>query len=164
MNVLTGIASNELFGGPVPEAVRALIDSAKQAPRETVSGILWAAQGIDPSALPVYYLLYKFHAGRGELAQAERAARAGLREAGAQAGLPGAPEDALSGVAVRDDFAQPTAARFWLFTLKALAFIFVRNGNVAAARRLIDTVARLDPGHGAGGEVTAALIAAAERA
>jgi hypothetical protein len=162
MNVVTGVASSELFGGTVSDRVRALIDAAKQAPRESVSGILWAAQGVDPSALPVYYLLYKFHAGRGELEQAERAALAGLREAGVQAGLPTTADEALASATRGADFTVPSAARFWLFTLKALAFIRVRKGDVEGARRLIDIVIRLAPHDGVGGEVTAALVAAVE--
>ncbi len=162
MNVVTGQASKELFGGVVPENVRALIEAAKEAPRESVSGILWAAQSLAPSALPVYYLLYKFHASRGELDQAERAARAGLREAGAQADLPTEAEQPMPSLAPRPEFAVPSAARFWLFTLKALAFILLRKGQLQDARRLIDLIARADPGHSVGSDVTSALVNAVE--
>jgi hypothetical protein len=162
MNLKTGESSKDLFGGDVPEEVRRLIEAAKQAPRESAAPILWTAQALSPSALPTYYLLYKLHAGCGELEEAERAARLGLRESALQAGLPadlGEPQRLDVPVV---DFGSPGPARFWLFTIKALAFISVRKGNVELARRLVDFAARCDPSHSTGSEVTAMLVAAAE--
>jgi hypothetical protein len=156
-------SSQELFGGPVPASVRALIDAAREAPRASTSAILWTAQALEPSCLAIYYLLYKSHAARGELDDAWRAARLALRASGRQSGLPEEPEQAPQVVPPSGtDFSQPGAARFWLFTLKALAFIAVRRGQVETARRLLDVIAHVDPSHSVGSEVTAALVAAAE--
>lgn len=162
MDLTTGKVSNELVGGDVPKAVRAMIDAAKAAPSEVRGNMLWAAQTLDPAALPVYYLLYKFHASQGELEPAGRAARLGLAEAGRQAGLPAAVDEGPVHVPAGVNFQENGAARFWLFTLKALAFICARSGEQAQARRYLELLDQCDPRHSAGGEVTAALVAAAE--
>ena len=87
MNLLTGDAADEFFGGAVPEAVRRLLHDAAQAPRPEVGALLWTAQALAPRCLAVYYALYKHHAGRREFEAAERAAQRGLLEAAQQAGL-----------------------------------------------------------------------------
>jgi hypothetical protein len=161
MNVKTGLSSTELFGGDVPDEVRALVNAAKAGPREAACGVLWTALALAPDCLPVYYLLYKAHAGRGELVEAERAARAALAMAGAQAGLPTEVDTSGFLPAAQADFATPGPARFWLFTLKALAFICVRRGEVALARGIVETIGRCDPTHSVGSEVTALLVGAA---
>ena len=156
---------SEFVGGEVPAAVRELIEASKQAPPEQTASILWGANALFPGCLPVYYLLYKFHASRGELADAERAARAALVASGEQASLPGTivgdpPENLRAHV----DFQTPGPARFWLFTLKALAFISTRQGRLEEARRLVSLLTQCDPSHSVGSEVTAALLAAVESA
>lgn len=155
------MSSNDLFGGDVPDDVRALVDAAREAPPDQVAGILWAALALSPACLSVYYLLYKLHASRGELEPAERAARAALAEAGRQAGLPGTADGEPRPTA-EFDFGVPGAARFWLFTLKALAFISARRGQLSEARRLLAWIGAYDPSHSVGSEVTTALVDAAE--
>ncbi|MCO5977398.1 hypothetical protein [Ideonella oryzae] len=156
MNLFTGEAADELFGGEPPATVRPLLAQAQQAPREEIPPLLWAAQASAPQALSVYYLLYKCHAGRREFALAEKAARLGLAEAARQAGLPGDWRAVAPGAS---DFAGTGPQRFWLFTLKALAFIAVRSGRPDEARALLDQIARLDPQASVGGEVIASLLA-----
>ena len=56
------------------------------------------------------------------------------------------------------DFAATGPARFWLFSLKALAFICLRSGRSDDARTLVEHIGRLDPTHGLGGEVIASLL------
>ena len=164
MDLFTGKVSNELFGGEVRADVKAVIEAAKQAPPDAKSSILWTAQALAPDALPVYYLLYKLHSNRRELVEAERAARLGLAHAGGQAGLPMDPSELLGcepKPPAEVDFAENGAARFWLFTLKALAFISVRSGKVEDAEQFLAWVTACDPGHSVGSDVTAALVAAA---
>ena len=159
MNLFTGEAADELFGGEVPAAVRALLQQAQQAPREQLGALLWAAQACAPQCLATYYLLYKCHAGRREFEAAERAALAGLAEAARQAGLPADWRAVAPGAA---DFQRTGPARFWLFTLKALAFIRLRSGQTDAAAELLAQLERLDAAAGVGSEVTARLLAAAQ--
>ncbi|MBX3605735.1 MAG: hypothetical protein KF788_10695 [Piscinibacter sp.] len=159
MNLTTGESSDEFFGGAVPPAVRDLLHQAARAAPAGRSALLWSAQAIAPPCLAVYYALYKHHAGRREFELAERAAWRGLQEAAAQAGL----DDDWRRVQppLTADVRASRAGRFWLFTLKALAFIHLRTDRPAQAQALLETLQACDPQAGNGSEVTAALLAAA---
>ncbi|MDL2337419.1 MAG: hypothetical protein Q7T97_12640 [Burkholderiaceae bacterium] len=160
MNLFTGESADAFFGGDMPEAARNLLHQAAQSARGEVGALLWTAQALAPQALGIYYALYKHHAGLREFEQAERAAQRGLLEAAKQAGLaedwrqvaPGSVPDGI-------DFRGNGAARFWLFTLKALAFIALRSGRPEDARELLARIAALDDQAHIGGEVIATLLA-----
>jgi hypothetical protein len=160
MNLYSGEAADEFFGGDVPDAARALLHEAASAPREQVATLLWTAQALAPACLPIYYGLYKHHAGLRELELAERAARRGLVEAARQAGLASDWRDVMPGmVPAAVDFKGNGPARFWLFTLKALAFIALRGERPDEARELLTRITSLDPQARLGDEVTAGLLA-----
>jgi hypothetical protein len=164
MNLFTGESADEFFGGSVPESARRLLHRAAQAPRAEVGALLWTAQALAPQALGIYYALYKHHAGRREFDQAERAARRGLLEAAKQAGLsPDWREVAPGHVPAGVDFRGSGPARFWLFTLKALAFIALRSERPDEARELLAHIAALDDQAHIGDEVIATLLASVTR-
>ncbi len=155
MNLFTGESSDEFFGGSVPPSVRRLLDEAVGAPPQRIEALLWTAQTSAADCLPVYYLLYKFHAGRRQFDLAEKAARKGIAVAGRQANLNAdwarvQPDDG--------DFSSTGPARFWLFSLKALAFICLRSGRADEARALVGHITRLDASHGLGGDVLSSLL------
>lgn len=158
MNILTGVAADDFFGGEVPPATRALLHRAAAAAAEERAALLWTAQAMEPAALPIYYALYKHHAGRRELDLAERAARRGLAEAARLAGLPA--DWRAANAAAGAGFRAAGAARFWLFTLKALAFICLRDGRPDEAREYLAAIARVDADARVGDEVIAQLLAA----
>lgn len=158
MNLFTGEAADEFFGGDTPASVRALLQQAREAAPAELPSLLWTAQACSPTSLPIYYLLAKCHATRRELALAERATQAGLVEAARQAGLASEWPHVEPGAA---DFQALGPARFWLFMLKALAFIRTRDGRPQEAQALLDKLAQLDPQASVGGEVVAALVNAA---
>ena len=155
MNLFTGEASDEYFGSDTPPAVRRLLSQAVEAAPAARAALLWTAQATAPECLAIYYLLYKFHAQQREFDMAERAALKGLGVAAEQAGL---PEDWTQAVPPGIDFLGVGPARFWLFTLKALAFISLRGGRPEQAQRLLARITELDPGQSVGGEVVAALL------
>ncbi len=156
MNLFTGESSNEFFGGEVPPQVRHLVDEARQEPNpQRALALLWTAQVCAPDCPSLYYLLYKFHARHGDTAQAEFAALKGLDVAALQAGLPDTWEQVHAGMA---DFQSPGPARFWLFTLKALAFIRLRRRDAFGARAYLRKVQELDPTGGTGASVIDALL------
>jgi len=159
MNLFTGESSDEYFGG-VSGPVRDLLHRAAAAPRGEVGPLLWTAHAFAPHALGIYHALYKLHAGQREFEQAERAARRGLAEAARQAGL---PDDwravTPASLPPRLDFGGNGPARFWLFTLKALAFLALRQQRPDEAHELLARIAELDPGARIGDEVVAALLA-----
>jgi len=155
MNLFTGEVSRQLFGeGRIPDVVRGLIEQAQVAPPGHREVLLWTARASAPDCLAVYYLLYKLYATQRDLVEAERAARGGLAEAARQAGLDADWKRVIPGIA---DFSQPGPARFWLFTLKALAFIRLRAGGAHEARDIIAHLKKLDPEDSVGASVVSAL-------
>lgn len=155
MNLFTGVESAELFGGTVSPAVQHLIDVARNAPAAQVEAALWTAAATAPDSLPVYYLLYKMHAGRGQLDLALQAASKGLNAAAQAARLASDWLKVLPGDA---DFSVPGPARFWLFTLKALAFIQLRRGERDTAAALVAQLRLLDPADHVGASVVETLL------
>lgn len=155
MNLFTGTESADLFGGEVPASVRHLIEVARNAPLAQVRAALWTAAATAPDCLPVYYLLYKLHARLGEFDHAARAARTGLQVAARAAGL---PDDWRAVAPDSADFSRPGPARFWLFTLKAWAFISLRSGERAIAQELVAQLQRLDPEDHMGASVVERLV------
>lgn len=155
MNILSGEVSQEFFGGEVPYMVRRLLEQVAGARPAEVESLLWTAQASAPECLPVYYLLYKFHARRLEFDLAEKAARKGIETAAKQAHL---AEDWRAVGAADADFTGLGTARFWLFSLKALAFICLRTGRAEEARALSAHVAHLDPSAGMGSDVITSLL------
>lgn len=155
VNLFTGESSDAFFGGEVPPLVRGLLDQARSAAPHEMESLLWTAQVSAPECLAIYYLLYKFHARLRQYEQAEKAALKGVSTAARQAGL---KEDWRRVSPGDADFAALGPARFWLFSLKALAFIHLRSGHPEASRELIEKLRELDPDQGLGGEVIAALL------
>ena len=91
----------------------------------------------------------------GQFELAERAASKGLVVAARLAGL---PKDWRRAINDTHDFMSPGPARFWLFTLKALAFIALRRQQPELAAELLARIKLLDPLHTVGGDVIAALL------
>lgn len=156
MNLFTGESSDEYFGGELTPAARRMLDQLQSAPAAEFESLLWTAQVSSPECLPVYYLLYKYHASRRQFELAEKAVLMGLQQAASQAGL------AADWKSVHDashvDFSRTGPARFWLFTLKALAFISLRQGRADEASAALSKIRELHSGHGLGDDVIAALL------
>ncbi len=156
MNILTGESSTDLFGGDVPPQVKHLVEEARNAATpERALALLWTAQVCAPECPSLYYLLYKFHARHADFEQAELAALKGLDIAAEQAHL---PDDWRIVTPSMADFMSPGPARFWLFTLKALAFIRLRQKDPESARVYLNKVHELDPQGGTGADVIEALL------
>ena len=162
MNLFTGTRSDAFFGGEVPAPVRELLHRAADAAAYERAALLWTAQALAPACLASYYALYKHHATRREFELAERAAWRGLQEAARQGGL---DEDWRAVLpAPHLDFSPDGPQRFWLFTLKALAFIHLRSQRTELARELLNKIEALDAQARIGSDVTATLLDAADTA
>jgi hypothetical protein len=155
VNLFTGESSDAYFGGEVTPAARRMLDKIAGAPPAELESLLWTAQVTSPECLPVYYLLYKYHASRRQFDLAERAANTALVQAARQAGL---DEDWHAVEAGSADFGKTGPARFWLFTLKALSFILLRQGRADEASAALGKIRQLHSGHGLGDDVIAALL------
>jgi tetratricopeptide (TPR) repeat protein len=129
--------------GDLPEAINALLQAgvgAYRRDRARADSLFREALAADPAQLPTYFCLYKIHTYQGNLDAALAAAEAGLREAAAQAGWP------ADWRAWRPESTIPDGpGRFALYTLKALAFIRLRQNDRAGAAEILDALSRLDP-------------------
>jgi tetratricopeptide (TPR) repeat protein len=139
------IASRVLFGGEVPADVAALLERAMQSYADTqiAETLLWQAQGKAPDALPVYFSLYKFYFYKGDMERAEQTARKSLVVSAHQGGFHATWTRLDASSANWADHA--SAAHFYLFSLKALAFIRLRQGDAEESAAILLKLAELDP-------------------
>lgn len=146
------------FGGAAPLEIDRRLRAATVAYTDTprAEGLLNEALALDPECLAVYFALYKFYFYKSRLADAERAARRALEAAARQAGFPPDwPALAPDSVDWSDD-----TAHFYLFSLKALAFIRLRHGHADEARAILAKLAELDPRDSVGASVIGSLACA----
>lgn len=149
-----------LFGGPAPAEIERLLNEAMAAYRDTACAerLLLQARALDPDCLPVYFSLYKFYFYKKRLADAERMAALGLGAAARQGGF---PEDWRALTPACTDWSAPRSPqRFYLFSLKALAFIRLRRKQTADSAAILEKLRALDPHDQVGGSVIATLAAA----
>jgi tetratricopeptide (TPR) repeat protein len=131
-------------------AARANPDEAERLFRE--------AQQDDPECLPARFALYKFYFNTVQFEKAEATARAALLEAARQAGF--TPDwNQLDFATVSESVlrAGEDPAHFFCFTMKALAFIKLRQGHTAESRAILNKLEELDPEDTVGGSVIRAL-------
>lgn len=148
------------FGGPAPEPVDWCLREAASAHADGARAerLLQRAHRLGPHCLPVYFALYKFYFHQCRLAEAETAALLGLDTAARQAGFAADWRQLAPGSAAWGDTAGPQ--RFYLFSLKALAFVRLRLGRVDEARALLAKLGELDPSDSVGHGVVATLASA----
>ena len=142
-----------LFGGEASPVITQLLQEAAAVYQQSsrAEAILWSAQAMDPACLPVYFALYKFYFYKFRLADAEKVALMGLKTAAQQGGFP-AEWSHLSPSSAKWN-ATEGAQHFYLFTLKALAFIRLRLGKREESLALLDKLRELDPGDSVGSSV-----------
>ena len=149
------------FGGIVPPEVDIRLSMAAAAHRDAraTEVLLLDAQSIDPTCLPVYFALYKFYFYRSRLAEAERITLQALIAAARQAGI--SEEWQQLTPCSADWAATDEPQHFYLFSLKALAFIRLRLGRADEARAILAKLAELDPSDTIGASVIRSLETAA---
>lgn len=113
--------------------------------------LLWQAQRMDADALPVYFSLYKFYFYKRDLENAELSARLALVVAARAGGFAADWQVLLPDSTDWSDYASP--AHFYLFTMKALAFIRLRRGDADESSRILAKLAELDPRDSVGASV-----------
>jgi hypothetical protein len=146
---------DEINFGALPEEINDLLQKGVAAYRRdfgTADALFREALDAAPQELPTYYCLYKIHTYQGNLDEARAVALAGLAEGARQAGWPAdwrqwTPEPGIPA----------GAARFALYTLKALAFIHLRRDEAGETREILDALRILDPTGEVGWPVIASL-------
>jgi hypothetical protein len=141
--------------GDVPEMVNALLQQGVAAYRHDrlrADQLFRQALAAAPTQLPIYFCLYKSHTYQGNLDEAETAATSGLREAALQAGWDPDWREWQPQAVLPEG-----AGRFALYTLKALAFIHLRQNNSQQANQILERLRVLDPAGAVGWPVIAAL-------
>ena len=121
--------------------------------RESES-LMLRAHTADPECLHVYYILYKLYFNHNRLGDAERAVFLALDKAACQAKI---PSDWCELNAVSCDWANVDAPQhFYLFSLKALAFIRLRQRRMEEANEILAKLREIDSHDSVGGSVIAA--------
>ena len=149
-----------LYAGTVPPSVSGLLDEAMSLYADTASAeaLLRRAQRAAPEALPVYFSLYKFYFYKGRLADAEASARLALAAAARQGGFSGDFRELSADSAEWNRHDGPQ--HFFLFSLKALAFIRLRRGDKLGCDRILAKLAELDRDDTVGASVIGSIAAA----
>ena len=150
------MSNGRMAFGDVPEQIDELLQEAVKARDvpEVCESLLWEAHRKGPRVLPVFYALYKFYFNRKKLGEAERVARIGLDAAALQGGFSADWSQLTAGSA---DWTAAGPARFFLFTMKALAFIELRRHNRDKALAILAKMAEIDPADQVGYGTIAAL-------
>ena len=105
--------------------------------------LLWRAQAVDPDCLHVYYILYKFYFRHHRLGDADRTALLALDAAARQANI--AADWRLLTPDSCDWQQIDSPQHFYLFSLKALAFIRLRQQNMQDATQMLAKLREIDP-------------------
>lgn len=157
MNAIPGIADGALPPGVADWLAQAV---ASYPNTERAEFLLCTAQALAPECLPVYFALYKFYFYKKRLEQAEQAALAGMSNAARLGGFE--PEWHKLTPRSADWQGGTGAAHFYLFTLKALAFIHLRTNRAASCQAMLDKLAEIDPGDQVGACVIRDFAAGAQ--
>lgn len=147
--------------GDLPPEINALLQQGVAAYRRDharADDLFRQALERAPGELPTYFCLYKIHTYQGNLEEAQAVAERGLKEAARQANWSHdwrkwVPESPLP----------DGAGRFALYTLKALAFIHLRQDKRVEAAEMLSHLRQLDPTGAVGWPVVAALAEGLER-
>ena len=161
MSSVAFIEERVLFSPNIPIEVNNLLQAAvaassvDQAEAET---LFLQAQTLDSHCLQTYFALYKFYFFQKRLVDAERIVLAGLEEAAKQGGIPNDYRRLVQNEQKWNLYANESTL-FYLYTLKALAFIKLRQGFTLDAQLVLSHIQQLDPEDLSGASVIMDLAA-----
>ena len=156
MSVATFFQERVHFGKGIPAPINALLQEAAGNTHNFTRAeqLLRQAQRLAPEQLPVYTALYKLYFYNGYTDQAEDV----VFQALTKAALTGGFCYDWTKLQPHPEWADPdSAGRAYLYSLKALAFIRLRQDNPKSAKGILDTLRRLDPDDVIGADVVRAL-------
>lgn len=152
-------STRAFYAGTLPARAGSLLDEAMSAYADTAraEALLRQAHREAPDALPVYFSLYKFYFYKGRLADAEQAACMALETAARQGGFAG---DFRTLTADTADWSRHDGPQhFYLFSLKALAFIRLRRGDKEGCELILEKLRELDSTDTVGSSVIGSIAA-----
>jgi len=147
-----------LFSPNVPTAVNELLQNAvalSHTNKPEAEKLFQQAKLLDTSCLQTYFALYKFYFYQGLLREAEIEVLAALQESAKQGNF---SSDYQRLVLQSDvDMYASDVMLFYLYSLKALAFIKLRQEKEAEARIILSLMQKLDPEDRVGASVIQSL-------
>lgn len=142
-----------------PRVVGYLTAASAAGDWREAESLLWRAQVADPSCLQVYYTLYKFYFNHKRLGDAERATclalDAAARLVNIEADWRTQRKDSCDWTIVN------SPQHFYLFSLKALAFIRLRQLREGDAALILAKLREIDPDDSVGASVIESYAAGA---
>lgn len=147
------------IGFATPPAIHEALRRAANCYADTgrAEFLMWTALKADSQCLGSYFSLYKFYFYKRMLPQAEEVALRGLAAAAEKGGFD--PDWEKLDAQTLDWQRVDAPQHFYLFTLKALAFICLRLGRPAESHALLAKLAELDPRDSVGASVIRDLAA-----
>lgn len=148
------------FGVNIPSNINACLQQAVAAyeDSDTAENLLWQAQKMDPGQLEVYVALYKFYFYKNRIDEAEDVVFMALLQSAMQGNFPSdwrkLSESSTNWYSIENP------QRLYLYALKALSFIRLRQSDVQGAESILDKLQELDPTDQVGGSVLRQLAIA----
>lgn len=160
LNPTSVIEEHVVFGRDIPPDVNACLQQAVACSNdfERARALFYQARDMQPDQLEVYIALYKFCFYRGHLDEAEQVVLDALQQS-AQRGDFSSDWQELN-IASTDWTQHEGPARVYLYSLKALSFIRLRQGHHEQAKQLLDKLQQLDEQDRVGGSVITTLAEA----
>jgi hypothetical protein len=155
------IGERVLFSPNISIEVNTLLQAAVAASSHDQSKaekLFLQAQTLDSRCLQTYFALYKFYFFQKRLVDAGRIVLAGLEESAKQSGFPNDCQLLIQDKQKWNLYANE-GTLFYLYTLKALAFIKLRLGYSQDAQPILSYLQQLDPDDLSGASVIMALAA-----
>lgn len=161
MRSVAFIEERVLFSPDIPAEVNTLLQAAVAASpvdQSRAETLFLQAQALDSHCLQTYFALYKFYFFQKRLVDAERIVLAGLEESAKQGGFPNDSRQLVANLQKWNLYADESSL-FYLYTLKALAFIRLRLGYTLDAQLVLSQLQQLDPEDRSGASVIMDLAA-----
>lgn len=147
MGTLSLFDERVIFSPQMPPEINRLLQTAVPLTATNATQAEWLflrAQTTDSHCLQTYFALYKFYFFHKRLVEAEYFALQGLEEAARQGGFP-SDYRRLAREPEKWDLYANEIGLFYLYSLKALAFIKLRQELLIEARLILTQLKQLDP-------------------
>ncbi len=147
MSTVALLDERVMFSPQMPFEINQLLQAAVAATPTNVAHaeqLFLQAQATDNHCLQTYFALYKFYFFQKRLTEAEHFALLGLEESARQGGFP-SDYRRLAREPDKWNLYANEISLFYLYSLKALAFIKLRQEQLVEAQIILTQLKRLDP-------------------